>query len=313
MNNLKNKVDLAIIGGGPAGFTAAIYGCRAGLSVAVFSPQVPGSQLVKTNDIENFPGFPEGISGYELLDKMQQQAEKFGAAIYDESVISLKLLPDNSGQFTLKTETGREFAARSVIAAMGAAHRSLGLPSEKKFFGKGVSACAVCDGFFFRNKDVAVIGGGDTALGDAIYLSQFASKVYLIHRREEFRAADSSVIKVKRNEKIRLILDSVVQEIKGDKSVEAITVRNVKTGEISDIPVSGVFVAIGQQPASELLSGLAKLSSSGTIEADERCRTGVPGLFAAGDVADPLYRQAVIAAASGAKAALEAYKFIKER
>ena len=160
---------------------------------------------------------------------------------------------------------------------------------------------------------MAVIGGGDTALDDAIYLSQFASKIYLIHRREEFRAADSSVIKVKRNEKIRLILDSVVQEIKGDKSVEAITVRNVKTGEISDIPVSGVFVAIGQQPASELLSGLAKLSSSGTIEADERCRTGVPGLFAAGDVADPLYRQAVIAAASGAKAALEAYKFIKER
>ena len=159
MNNLKNKVDLAIIGGGPAGFTAAIYGCRAGLSVAVFSPQVPGSQLVKTNDIENFPGFPEGISGYDLLDKMQHQAEKFGAGIYDESVVSIRHLSDDS-IFILKTETGQEFAAKAAILATGAVSRSLGLPSEKKFFGKGVSTCAVCDGFFFRNKDVAVIGGG---------------------------------------------------------------------------------------------------------------------------------------------------------
>ncbi|MBO4556083.1 MAG: thioredoxin-disulfide reductase [Elusimicrobiales bacterium] len=306
---MTEKYDMAIIGGGPAGLTAAIYACRAGLSAAVFSPQVPGSQLVKTNEIENFPGFPDGISGYDLLEKIQSQAAKFGAEIIEEGIISV------SGQFpdfVLKTDTGRKISAKTVIIASGAVPKLLGLPEEENFIGRGVSYCAVCDGFFFRNKTAAVIGGGDTAFGDALYLANFASKVYLVHRRDKFRAADAVVKKAADNAKIEFVMDSVVRGINGDDSVQSISVQNVKSGTLADIAVNGVFIAVGQRPVSDLFSGIVKLSDAGTIESDCRCRTSVPGIFAAGDVSDALYRQAIIAAGAGAKASLEAIKLLTE-
>lgn len=302
------KYDLSIIGGGPAGLTAAIYSYRAGLKTIVFSALDPGSQILKTNSLENFPGFPETISGYELIDKMQNQARNLGVNLIDEKILSFAKEGD---LFFLKTESGMEIQSSSTIIAAGSVPKMLGLPSENIFFGRGVSTCAVCDGAFFRNKEVAVVGGGDSAVGDAIYLSRFVSKVYLIHRRQQFRANEAILNRARKNSKIQFVLDSIITDIMGDRSVSSISVKNLINGEIKNIPVQGVFIAIGQKPASDLFAGIVELNPDGTIRVDDRCRTNVPGLFAAGDVADSLYRQAIIAAASGAKAAFEAGMFLK--
>ena len=302
------KYDLAIIGGGPAGLTAAIYSYRAGLKTIVFDAPDPGSQILKTNSLENFPGFPEPISGYELIDKMRNHARNLGVNLIDEKILSFAKEGD---LFFLKTESGMEIQSSATIIAAGSAPKMLGLPSENIFFGRGVSTCAVCDGAFFRNKEVAVVGGGDSAVGDAIYLSRFVSKVYLIHRRQQFRANEANLNRARKNSKIQFVLDSVITDIMGDRTVSSISVKNLINGEIKNIPVQGVFIAIGQKPASDLFAGIVELNTDGTIKVDERCRTNVPGLFAAGDVADSLYRQAIIAAASGAKAAFEAGMFLK--
>lgn len=302
------KYDLSIIGGGPAGLTAAIYSYRAGLKTIVFDAPDPGSQILKTHSLENFPGFPEPISGYELIDKMQNHARNLGANLIDEKILSFAKEGD---LFFLKTESGMEIQSSATIIAAGSAQKMLGLPSENIFFGRGVSTCAVCDGAFFRNKEVAVVGGGDSAVGDAIYLSRFVSKVYLIHRRQQFRANEANLNRARKNSKIQFVLDSVITDIMGDRTVSSISVKNLINGGIKNIPVQGVFIAIGQKPSSDLFAGIVELNKDGTIKVDERCRTNVPGLFAAGDVADSLYRQAIIAAASGAKAALEAGMFLK--
>lgn len=322
-DSASEKIDLAIIGGGPAGLTAAIYGCRAGLSTIVFSSAVPGSQLLKTDALENFPGFPEPVSGYDLLEKMQRQAVRLGAEVREDEIVEADIRentannepePDASKTklFCLKTDSGKTIKARAVIIASGAVPRMLGLADEQRLLGRGVSYCAVCDGFFFRRKPVAVIGGGDTAVGEALYLAKLASEVYLVHRRSELRAAASLAEKVFASKNIKLELDSNVVAIKGENSVEGISVKNSKTGIISEIPVSGVFIAIGQTPSSALFAGQLEISPSGIIKTDNRCRSSVPGVFAAGDVADPLYRQAIVAAASGAKAAMEAAEYLKE-
>ena len=301
-------IDTAIIGGGPAGLSAAVYARRAGMRVIVFSSPEPGSQLLKTESIENYPGFPEPISGYCLLDSMQKQAIRAGAEIIEDKVIEAELLKP---PFLLKTESGKSCISRTVIIATGAVPRSLGLASESKFAGRGVSSCAVCDGFFFRGKTVAVIGGGDTALGEAMYLSKIAAKVYLVHRRSKFRAAESLQNRVKAEANIETIMNSVITEITGNKTVDGINVKNTDTGKSRSIKTDGVFIAAGQQPAAGIAAGQLQLTSAGTIAADAQGRTSAPGVFAAGDVSEILCRQAVTAAAAGARAALAAAEYIK--
>lgn len=300
--------DAAIIGGGPAGLTAAVYARRAGLSTAVFSSPEPGSQLLKTESIENYPGFPEPVSGYDLLDNMQKQASGAGAEIIEETVIEAEL---KKTPFSLKTDSGKNFMARTVIIATGAVPRSLGLDSEKKFAGKGVSSCAVCDGFFFRGKTVTVAGGGDTALGEALYLAKIAAKVYLVHRRNEFRGTESLQKRIHAVANIETIMNSVITEIDGGKKVESVAIKNNVTGETRMIKTDGVFIAAGQQPATGIVAGQLQLDYTGIISVDAQGRTSVPGVFAAGDVAEPVCRQAVTAAASGARAALAAADYLK--
>lgn len=303
--------DIAIIGGGPAGLTAAIYGRRAGLKTIVFSSQSIGSQLLKTESLENFPGFVEPISGYDLLEKMRAQALRLGAEIKDEEIVKTDFSKATEKKFILLTSGQVSYTASSVIAATGAVPRSLGLEAEKRLLGHGISTCAVCDGFFFRGKETAVIGGGDTAIGDAIYLSKLAKKVYLIHRRNELRAAKSLQEKLFSIPNITVLLDNVPVDILGENKVSGIKIKNVKDGKEQTLMVEGVFVAVGQEALVDIFGGQLKLTQAKTIEADEHCRTSISGVFAAGDVSEIAHRQAIVAAAAGAKAALEAVEFLK--
>lgn len=303
-----NILDIAVIGSGPAGFTAAIYAVRGGASTALFGGMAPGGQLLQTMEIENFPGFVDPVVGADLMQKMMKQAQRLGAQVLQDSIVSADL---SARPFRLKSSSGKEYSARAVIIATGAQARWLGLPSEEKFKGKGVSGCATCDGFFFRGKDVAVIGGGDTAAEDALFLTKFANKVYLVHRRDQLRAAHRLQEKLKSNPKIEIVYDHVPEEFAGEPKLAAVTLKNVKTGEKRSLPVTGAFIAIGHTPATELVKGQLKLTDDGYIAADDRTATSVPGVYAAGDVMDTHYKQAVVAAGTGCKAAMEALAFIE--
>jgi thioredoxin reductase (NADPH) len=302
---------VVIIGSGPAGYTAAIYAARAMLEPVLIQGIQPGGQLTITTDVENYPGFADVIQGPWLMEQMQKQAEHVGTRIVTDHVskVELKRRP-----FRLTCDSGDVYFADSVILATGAQARWLELPSEQKFKGYGVSACATCDGFFYRGKDVIVIGGGNTAVEEALFLTNFAAKVTVVHRRDSFRAEKILQDRLFKNPKISVIWDSVLEEVDGSEAplkVSSATLKNVKTGALTTIPVDGIFIAIGHTPASELVAGQVDMKPSGYINtAPFSTATSVPGVFAAGDVTDDVYRQAVTAAGQGCMAALEAERFL---
>lgn len=301
--------DLIIIGGGPAGLTAGIYAGRAKRKTLLFAGSPPGGQLVIAGDVDDFPGFPDGVQGSDLIQKITEQAKKFETEIKEENVAAVDL---HHHPFLVKTNEKSEYRAKAIIIATGAAARWLGLENEQRLVGHGISACAVCDGFFFKGKVVAVVGGGDSALEDAIYLTKYAQKVYVIHRRDQLRAAKQFQDEAFKNPKIEFIFDSIVTEIKGEDKLEGVTIKNKKTGETKYLPLGGLFMAIGHKPATDIFKGQLDLDEKGFIEVKERTRTSQEGVFAAGDVADPYYKQAVVAAGRGAMAALDADKWLRD-
>ena len=305
------QTQLVIVGSGPAGYTAAVYAARAGLSPVVIAGSVTaGGELMNTTDVENFPGFPEGIQGPDLMENMRQQAERFGAQVVYDDVSSIGFTP---GAHKLTTALGSEYTAQAVILATGSAYRHLNVPGEEALSGHGVSWCATCDGFFFKDQHIAVVGGDDSALEEATFLTRFASKVTLIHRRQEFRASVAMQKRAEADPKLEFLLDSEVASIHGDTSVTGLTVRNTVTGEESELPVTGLFVAIGSDPRTDLFKDTLDLREDGYLAVDGRTsKTSIEGVFAAGDVIDPVYRQAVTAAGSGCVAALDAEHYLAE-
>lgn len=309
MTEERTHFEVITIGGGPAGLTAAIYASRGGASSALFGGVAPGGQLLQTMEIENFPGFPEPVSGADLMEKMLKQAARLGTAVFTDSITGVDL---SGHPFRLTAGDGKLYTADAVIAATGAQARWLGLPSEQQYVGKGVSGCATCDGFFFRGKEVCVIGGGDTAAEDALFLTRFASKVYLVHRRDALRAAFRLAEKLRASPKIEIIYEHIPQEITGGARVDGIVLKHVKTGALRRLETTGIFIAIGHTPATKAFEGRVKLDKAGYIVTGPRLETSVPGVFAAGDVMDTRYKQAVVAAGSGCKAAMEALLYLEE-
>ncbi|MEM3227417.1 MAG: thioredoxin-disulfide reductase [Candidatus Micrarchaeaceae archaeon] len=289
------------MGSGPAGLTAAIYTARDDFKPLVIEGFNAGGQLLLTTTVENFPGFAEGVLGPVLMDQMHKQAEKFGARFVREDVTEVDF---SSQPYKVKTASGT-YEAKTVIIATGASAKWLGIPSEAKFIGKGVSSCATCDAAFFKNKNVIVVGGGDTAMEDSIFLTKFATSVTIVHRRDTFRASKIMQERALSNPKIKVLFNSIVEEILGDKKVSGVKIRNVVTNEVTELPVDGVFVAIGYTPNTKFLEGKLDLDERGYIVTIDEVKTKLPGVFVAGDVSDYIYKQAVTASASGTKAALE--------
>ena len=301
--------DVIIIGSGPAGYTAAVYTARAQLKPLVFEGVQLGGALMTTTEVENYPGFKEGITGPELMEEMREQALRFGADLRMEDVDAVSL----DGPVKTVTVGDETFAARAVILAMGAAARHLGVPGEQELIGQGVSTCATCDGFFFRDQDIAVIGGGDSAMEEATFLTRFARSVTLIHRRDEFRASRIMLERAQANEKISFVTNTEVVEVEGDSKVSGLRLRNTATGEESKLPVTGVFVAIGHDPRSDLVRGQVDVDGEGYVQARGRTtNTSLDGVFAAGDLVDHTYRQAITAAGSGCSAAIDAERWLTE-
>ncbi|MFH8802857.1 thioredoxin-disulfide reductase [Streptomyces sp. NPDC017936] len=306
MSDVRNVI---IIGSGPAGYTAALYTARASLKPLVFEGAVTaGGALMNTTEVENFPGFQDGIMGPELMDNMRAQAERFGAELVPDDIVSVDL----SGEIKTVTDTaGTVHQAKAVIVTTGSQHRKLGLPNEDALSGRGVSWCATCDGFFFKDQDIAVIGGGDTAMEEATFLSRFAKSVTIVHRRDTLRASKAMQERAFADPKITFVWDSEVAEIQGDQKLAGLKLRNLKTGELSDLPVTGLFIAIGHDPRTELFKGQLDLDEEGYLKvAAPSTRTNVTGVFAAGDVVDHTYRQAITAAGTGCSAALDAERFL---
>ena len=303
------EVELIIVGGGPAGLTSAIYSARALIDTLVIEKMLPGGQPVLTTFIENYPGFPEGISGPELAERLESQAGKFGAKIITSRPV-LNIYRKEEG-FEVKTEM-ESFLGKAVIVATGTSPRKLNVPGEEEFTGRGVSYCAVCDGAFYRDRVVAVVGGGDSAMDESIYLTRFANKVFVIHRRNQLRAEKILQERAFSNPKISFIWDTVVQSIEGDRNVELLKLKNVKTGEISELKVDGIFVYIGSTPNSSMVKDLVELDENGFIITDNCMKTSVPGLFAAGDVRNTNFRQLATAIGDGAIAANSAERYLGE-
>ncbi len=304
---MEKLYDIIIIGSGPAGYTAAIYAARANLSVLMLQGYQVGGQLMLTSDVENYPGFEEGILGPPMMEKFEAQARRFGTEVIPEDVISIDF---NKRPFKVTTDSG-EYQARAIIISTGASAKWLGLPSEQRLQGRGVSACATCDGFFFKKKDVAVIGGGDTAMEEATFLTRYANHVTVIHRRDKFRASKIMQDRAFKNPKISVIWDTEITEVLGENEVTGLRLHNVKTGEESTLPVQGFFLAIGHQPNTDLFKGILDMDKVGYIVPVEHTMTNIPGVFAAGDVTDHRYRQAVTAAGDGCRAAIDAEHWLE--
>lgn len=299
--------DVVIIGSGIAGLTAAIYTSRAKLKSVVVAGKEEGGQLMLTTTVENYPGFPEGIQGPELISKMKEQAKKFGATFVDGDVEKVEKKEEG---FVTKTSEG-EMESRSIIVATGASARFLGLDSEKKYVGRGVHTCATCDAYFYAGKEVVVVGGGDSAMEESLFITKHASKVIIVHRRDKFRASKIMQDRVLKNKKISILWDSTVEEVLGKEKVNALKIKNLKTGEVSEMKIDGMFLSIGHIPNTKFLGDLVEVDSNGFIKAEDS-KTNVNGLFACGDVQDPKYKQAVTAAGSGCQAAMEAERFLEE-
>lgn len=301
------EYELVIIGSGPAGLTAALYAARANLGPVVFEGPQAGGQLMLTTEIENYPGFPDGIQGPELMANFRRQAERFGAEINPSHV---ETMDTSQRPFALRAN-GQDLRANAVILATGASVRWLGIPNEDRLAGRGVSTCATCDGFFFRHKSVAVVGGGDSALEEALFLTKFATHVTVIHRRDELRASKILAKRAQANDKISFLWNTIVAGLVGDDKLKSLTLENTRTGELSSLDVDGLFVAIGHDPNTDIIKGQVDLDSSGYITTHAKVRTSVPAVWAAGDVGDPLWRQAVTAAGSGCTAAIDADRFLE--
>ena len=303
--------DVIIIGSGPAGYTAAIYAARANLNPLLFQGPQPGGQLTITSDVENFPGYPDGVHGPKMMEDLQKQAERFGTELKFEMIEKIDL---SKRPFTLKSEFG-EFRAKTVIIATGASARLLGLPSEMELMGYGVSACATCDGAFFKQKKVLVVGGGDTAMEEANFLTRFASTVTIVHRRDEFRASKIMYDRAKANPKIEWLLNKEVVEVLsegGKKKVRSVRVKDTRNGEVSEVACDGIFIAIGHEPNSKIFKGQLDMDETGYIQVKPGTSyTNVPGVFACGDVMDKTYRQAVTAAGTGCMAAIDAERWLE--
>ncbi|MBM4157647.1 MAG: thioredoxin-disulfide reductase [Ignavibacteria bacterium] len=310
----KNHSKVTIIGSGPAGYTAALYTARANLSPVIFEGSQPGGQLMITTEIENYPGFENGIAGPALMEIMKKQVERFGTKCYYKTIIKADL---QSKPFILTADDNTEYTSDIVIIATGASAKFLGIESEKKYMGYGVSGCATCDGFFFRNQKVTVVGGGDTAMEEANYLSKLASEVTVIHRRDEFRASKIMSDRTRNNPKIKLALNSIVDEIlggeeNGKKFVTGVRIKNVKTNELSVISCEGVFVAIGHKPNTDIFKGQIEMDDVGYIKTEKKStKTNIPGVFACGDAQDNYYRQAITAAGTGCMAAIDAERYLE--
>jgi thioredoxin reductase (NADPH) len=303
------QYDVIIIGSGPAGYTAAIYAARSNLSVLMFQGYNVGGQLMLTSEVENYPGFEEGILGPPMMEKFEAQARRFGTEMIPEDVTEVDF---SSRPFKITTDSG-DYLARTVIIATGASAKWLGLPNEQRLQGRGVSACATCDGFFFKNKEIAVVGGGDTALEEANFLTRYASHVTLIHRRDTLRASKIMQERTFKNPKISIIWDTDVIDVQGEDAVTGLLLYNRKTGEESVLPVQGFFLAIGHQPNTELFKGSIDMDKAGYIVPVEHTMTNIPGVFAAGDVTDHRYRQAVTAAGDGCRAAIDLERWLESQ
>ena len=301
--------ELVIVGSGPAGYTAAIYAARAQLNPLVYEGAVAaGGALMNTTEVENFPGFINGVMGPDLMDSMREQAKRFGAELITDDVVEIDLKGEIK---TLKDGAGNTVQAKTVILATGSAYREIGLENEKRLSGRGVSWCATCDGFFFKEQTIAVVGGGDSAVEEATFLTKFATKVYLIHRRDTLRASKIMAERALNNPKIEMVWNSEVIDINGEKNVESLTLKNTVDGSTSQLNVTGLFVAIGHIPRSELIRGQIECNSEGYVQVEGRStRTNIPGVFACGDLVDHTYRQAITAAGSGCQAALDAERYL---
>ncbi|ARI53460.1 MULTISPECIES: thioredoxin-disulfide reductase [Streptomyces] len=306
MSDVRNVI---IIGSGPAGYTAALYTARASLNPLVFEGAVTaGGALMNTTDVENFPGFQDGIMGPELMDNMRAQAERFGAELVPDDVVAVDLTGDIK---TVTDTAGTVHRAKAVIVTTGSQHRKLGLPNEDALSGRGVSWCATCDGFFFKDHDIAVVGGGDTAMEEATFLSRFAKSVTIVHRRDTLRASKAMQDRAFADPKIKFAWDSEVAEVKGDQKLSSLVLRNTKTGETSELPVTGLFIAVGHDPRTELFKGQLELDDEGYLKVEApSTRTNLTGVFGAGDVVDHTYRQAITAAGTGCSAALDAERYL---
>ena len=304
--------DVLIIGSGPAGYTAAVYTSRAFLKTLLISGFIPGGQLTTTTDVDNFPGFPKGIMGPQLMTDMGEQAKRFGTEIITDAVTTIKKLQDET--FTVTTGNG-EYQTKSIIIATGAQAKELGTPGEEQYRGKGISYCATCDGFFFKDKKIIVVGGGDTAMEEATFLTKFATHVTILHRREEFRASAIMLEKAKKDPKISFMTNTVIESFLGDVKLTGVKLKHTVTGELTDMPVDGVFAAIGHTPATGFLKGVIELDEKGYVITKRaevvQTATSVDGIFAAGDCVDTRYRQGIVAAGQGAMAAIDAERWLE--
>jgi len=303
------KENIIIIGSGPAGLTAALYTARAQLEPLVISGNQLGGQISITSEVENYPGFPQGTTGPELVQLMQQQAERFGARLLIDEVTEVSL--KGGPPFSVKTYADT-YTADAVIVTVGASARRLGVPGEEQFIGRGVSYCATCDGFFFRDKEVLVVGGGDSAIEEGLFLTRFATQVQVVHRRQELRAGETLKRRALANQKISFLLDTVVEEIRGNGKVEAVRLRDLKSDQVRELSTDGVFIFIGHYPNSSLFEDQLKMDEKGYLTVDERFMTSVPGVFAAGEIMDPVYRQIATSVGQGCSAAMMAERWLRE-